>query len=50
MTDTVNVLYRVNRAIAILEEGEVNALAAAILCLQGAAGENEAPPPSVTRH
>jgi hypothetical protein len=50
VTDTINVLSRVNRAIAVLEEGENDALAEALLCLQGATAESEIPPPWVTRH
>jgi hypothetical protein len=50
VTDTMKVLNRVSRAIDVLEEGATNALEEALLCLKGAAGENDAPPVSATRH
>jgi hypothetical protein len=50
VTDTINVLYRLNRAIAVLEDGEMNAMTMALLCLQGKTNGDEAPPISVTRH
>lgn len=49
MSDTVNVLHRVNRAIDVLESGVAGALQTALLCLQGH-GEELALPLSTTCH